>query len=179
MNRSARPPTQPGKTAVLTQLVVLPTSPQQTSLPSLVFHHFHKLLLHSFFLRCWLTCYLLILFSGTCWELNDGSGVAKFTQVASFSANLCASFTSVENPFSHSLSSKIQTLLIIGSGFSYSLIAILVLINLYSWPTDLSPRSLLSLTRYNTAVELRGCLCPFSLINFLVSLSMLCKSPNG
>ena len=29
------------------------------------------------------------------------------------------------------------------------------------------------------AVGLRGCLPPFSLINFLVSLSMLCSSPNG
>ena len=28
-------------------------------------------------------------------------------------------------------------------------------------------------------MELGGCLCPFSLINFLVSLAMLCKSPNG
>ena len=57
--------------------------------------------------------------------------------------------------------------------------AILVLINLYSCSTDLSPRPLLSLGKYNTAVELRGCLRPFSLFNFLVSLSMLCKSPNG
>ena len=88
-------------------------------------------------------------------------------------------FHNEENPFSHSFSSKIHTFLIIGSGFSYNLTAILVLINLYSCSTDLRPRPLLSLGRYNTAVKLRGCLRPFSLINFLVSLSMLCKSPNG
>ena len=48
-------------------------------------------------------------------------------------------------------------LLIIGSGFWYSFIAALILINLYSCSTDLSSRLPLSLGLYSTAVELRGC----------------------
>ena len=38
--------------------------------------------------------------------LNDGSKVAKVKLVPSCSANLCASFTSEENPFSHAFSLK-------------------------------------------------------------------------
>ena len=76
-------------------------------------------------------------------------------------------------------SSNIRTLLTIGSGFSHSFIAALILINFYSGSTDSTPRPPLSLGRYSTALELRRCLPPFSLINFLVSLSMFCSSPNG
>jgi len=48
MSRSARSPTQLDETAMFTQLVVFPFGPQQTSLPSLIFHLFLKLLFHSF-----------------------------------------------------------------------------------------------------------------------------------
>jgi len=92
-----------------------------------------------------------------------GSGVAKFRVVPSFSPNLWVSFTSKENPFSpHALSSNIRTLLIIGFGFSYSFITASILINLFSCSTDLSPRPPLFLGRSSRAVELRGCLPPFS-----------------
>ena len=74
-------------------------------------------------------------------------------------------------------SSNIRTLLTIGSGFSYSFTAALILI--FTLVLHLTPRPPLSLGRYSTAVELRRCLPPFSLINFLVSLSMFCSSPNG
>ena len=50
--------------------------------------------------------------------------------VPSSCANLCASFTSEKNPFSPVFSSNINTLLIIGSGFSYSFIARLDLIEI-------------------------------------------------
>ena len=52
-------------------------------------------------------------------------------------------------------------------------------LNFYSCSTDLTPRPPLSLGRYSTAVKLRRYLPPFSLINFLVSLSMFCSSPKG
>ena len=61
----------------------------------------------------------------------------KLSPVPHSFANLWTSFTNEENLFSHTLSSSIRKLLVIGSGFSYSLIAILALINLYSWSTEL------------------------------------------
>ena len=131
------------------------------------------------FLRCCLNCYILILLLGACCELHDGSGVARFRLVPSSSATLCASFSSEDNPFSHTFSSNIRTLLIIGSGFSYCFLVALILINLYSCSTDFSPLPPLALGIYSTAVELRGCVPPFSLINFPVSLSVLCTFPSG
>ena len=133
----------------------------------------------SAFLRCCLNCYLLILLLGACCEVHDGSRVAKFRLVPSSSATLCASFSSEENLFSHTFSSNIRTLLITGFGFSYCFLVALILINLYSRSTDLSPRPPVALGIYSTAVELRGCVPPFSLINFPVSLSVLCSSPSG
>ena len=118
MSRSARSPTQLDETAMFTQLVVFPSGPQQTSLPSLVFHILLKLLFYIFLKIICLTWYLLILFFEACWVLHDKSKVAKVKLVPSCSANLCAFFASEENPFSHAFSSNIHTLLIIGSGFS-------------------------------------------------------------
>ena len=114
---------------------------------------------------------LLFLFSGARCKLYDRWRVAKFRLVPSSSANLCMSFTIEENPFLHAF----HTLLFTRSGFSY----ILIFISLYSSSTVLSSHPPLSLGRNSTALELRGCLPPFSLINFVVSLSMLWRSPNG
>ena len=119
MSRSARPPTQPGETAVFTQLVVFPSGVVYSRRPCNVWSSIFSLRFSSTsFLRCFLTWYLPILFFEACWVLHNGSKVAKVKLVLSCSANLCASFTSEENPFSHAFSSNIHTLLIIGSGFS-------------------------------------------------------------
>ena len=77
--------------------------------------------------------------------------------------------------FSYVLSSNSRKALIIGSGFSHSLIAALILISLYSCSTALSHAPFLSWEQ--TTLELS--LPPLSLFNLLVPLSMSRSSPSG
>ena len=178
MSRSARPPTQPGKTAVFTQVVVFPTSPKQTSLPCLVFHLLLKLLFHSFLKML----AHLIFTDSPLWDLLRAKWWIESGQIHTSHKFLCK-LVRVFHKWGESL---LAFFFFKNPHTSHHWVWILIqphshlgLINLYPCSTDLTPRPLLSLGRYNTAVELRGCLWPFSLINFLVSLSMLCKSPNG
>ena len=120
MSGSARPPTQPGETAVFTQLVVFPPGVVHSRRPCHLWSSIFSLSCSSTsFLRSFVSPDIYWSSSfGACWVLHDGSKVAKVKLVPSCSANLCASFTSEENPFSHAFSSNIHTPRIIGSGFS-------------------------------------------------------------
>ena len=129
MRRSARLSVQPGKTATITQLVVFPSGPQQASLPFLILHLLLELLSHGFLKML----SHLMSFDSLLWTLKRATRSVGSNQIQ----------TSPQ--FLRKLVRVLHKCLIIGSGFSYSLIATLILIGLYSCSADLSPHPLLLL----------------------------------
>ena len=99
-----------------------------------------------------------------------GLSSLSFKSRSSSLAYMIASLSNEWCPDSAALSSNSLTTFTVGSRFWHKLTAVLILVSLYSFSTDLRPRPPTFLGRYSNAFDPNGCFPPFSTRIFRVSV---------